>query len=190
MWRRGWVRRLRKFVRNSRTTDDVITHEAGDGSRADDAAELTEPQIRYLAVLRVKPSVGCGMRLAGVRFANLKGWRESARFRELENEATEIGKGVLFVAMRKSAVEGDLVPVCQSGLLVGHKRKFCARMREMLAKALMPAMFDPKVLNRQPARPTVILGTAEQIAKVVRRFSPTARRTERPVPGDGSSAPA
>ena len=39
---------------------------AGDGSSPDDNDGLSAPQIRYLAALRLRPSVGCGMRMGGV----------------------------------------------------------------------------------------------------------------------------
>lgn len=150
----------------------------GDGGGPDDAAELTEPQIRYLAAMRVLPSVGCAMRAARVRFANLRKWRESARFRELEAEGVEIGRGVLFEAAWNAAVIGVLEPVYQGGVMVGKKRKWQPRILELLLKGMLPELFDRKALAG--SRPKVTIhATPEQIAEVVRRLSPTARRVER-----------
>lgn len=180
------IREVRAEVADDTRLD---TYEAGDGSRPNDAAELTEPQVRYLAALRLRPSVGCAMRSARVRFANLKRWRESLGFRAGEQEAVELGKGVLFQAAWEAAVTGVLEPVFQGGLLVGHKRRFSERMRELLLKSLMPEVFDRKALQGQPPLKTIIFGSAEEIAEVVRRFSPTARRgMEHPHPNEGIAA--
>lgn len=59
-------------------------------------------------------------------------------------------------------------------------------MRELLLKALFAELFDPKVIGEKGARQMIMLGNAEQIAAVVRRFSPTARRSmEHPHPNEG-----
>ena len=94
--------------------------------------ELPAPQVRFLAAMRQRPSVGCAMRMAGVRFANLRQWRKSARFRELEQESLEHGKARLFVSAWKSAVEGDVESVYQGGRCVGCRRRYSDRMREIL----------------------------------------------------------
>ena len=139
-------------------------------------AGLSAPQVRYLAAMRQRPSVGCAMRMAGVRFANLRQWRQCARFRELEAEAVEVGKGVLFAAAWNAAVIGWLEPVYCGGVLCGHRRRYSDRMRELLLKALFPHLFDKAAPAVRP--PAIVLASPEQIAEVVRRLSPTARRIE------------
>ena len=130
------------------------------------------------------------MRAAAMRYGNLKLWRQSERFRELEEESLELGKGLLFERAWSLAVEGELQPIFQGGRCVGYRRKFSERMMEMLLKAFFPAQFDRKAMHGQPVKERVILGTPEQVAEVVRRLSPTARRVEAPLPSDGNGAAA
>ena len=88
---------------------------------ADDGDDLSEAQVRYLAALRVKPCVGVGMRMARVRGRG-----------HGDRQGCAVRGHVEYSGVR--SLGGSL----QGGRCVGYRRKYSDRMRELLAKALMP----------------------------------------------------
>jgi len=142
---------------------------------------LTLSQMAFLTAFRVCPSGPVAARRAGVSISAVNDWRGSSdAFKLAYADAFEAARGALFSSMWVSATEGDVKAVYQGGIRVGYERKFSDRMRELLAKAVMPEMFARKELAG--ASQTVnIKATPEQIAEVVRRLSPTARKVQEPI---------
>ena len=135
---------------------------------------LTMAQAAFLISFRLIPSEPLAAMKSSVSISAVKDWRRQPVFRQAYADAYEAARGALFASMWISAVEGDVEAVYQGGLRVGYRRKFSDRMRELLAKAVIPEMFARKELAG--AAPIVhIKATTEQIADVVRRLSPTRR---------------
>lgn len=138
---------------------------------------LTKAQAAFLVAFRLIPSQPLACRKACVSISAVEDWRKKPLFRQAYADAYEAACGALFSSIYVSAVEGDVEAVYQGGIRVGFKRKFSDRCRELLAKAMMPSLFDRKAL----AGPSVninIKATQAQIAEAVRKYSPTARKAD------------
>ena len=141
--------------------------------RRDPSTGLLFSQLAFLTAFRLIPHETMAARKAGLSISSVQHWRSGDKlFQQAFAEAFEAATGALFTSMWISAVEGDVEAVYQGGIRVGYKRKFDPKMREMLAKATMPALFDKKSLQGPSANITIKASPA-QIADVVRRLSPT-----------------
>lgn len=143
--------------------------------RRDPASGLLLSQLAFVTAFRLIPNESLAARKASLSISTIHYWRQNDdRFKQAHAEAYEAARGALFTSMWISAVEGDVEAVYQGGIRVGYRRKFSDRMRELLAKATMPETFDRKSLQG-PGVNITLKATPEQIAAVVRKYSPTRR---------------
>lgn len=151
-------------AREDVTAEDPLT-------RLKITSKLTYRACRYLEALKSCPSERMVCKEAGISRMSLHLWRKDPAFVALERAAMKDSGELLLAACYKRAVFGVNKPVYQLGVLVGYERVYSDKLAEVLLKGMVPEMFK---VDEGKGRDRIILGTAEQVADVVRRLGPTS----------------